>query len=790
VIHVVGLREYFNQKTQKWALSEKFFDKGWRAENLSDLFNRANLMEAIPESERFNLFYTLHHSHEGKGRAFDRGYVVAFDIDKMQGVTKDMSLAVAQNVCKTIGVDFSKVGVVFSGRGVHVLVEVIDTWSDPKFFEDNRFAYKALCKLIDVGLQKEFGSGKCDSAIFDAARIMRLPGTENRKRPVPGEGEWQVTKCELVKGDISAQDFSLVEAAGLDTLEAQDTIPLETARKFGKVDEKAIMLSCGFMRHCKEEPQNVSEPEWYAMLSIAGRFDNPVEAAHALSKGHPSYSPEFTEAKLDQAMGYGPRTCKSIDETWQNSKCHACPKWGKISTPLLIRGPDHIFTEDTGFHFYFPDKNGKIKCGKPDYEGLRRFYNRQNEYIVMPDSENIFTWDGKKWNLQFDLGVKGFAQQHFNPLADTNMCNEFFNIVMRNNHRAHEWFDSTTQRKMNFENGVLDIDTMEFHEHSKLLGFRKVLPYSYDPGARAPRFEQYLQEVTLGRQELIDILLEFAGYSLSNDSCWEQKCVVLQGDGANGKSKFVEVLCALAGEGNYSAMTLVDLERDTNRFSLDGSLFNISEETPSRSLVDSSLFKNLTGGGKVMVKQLYKQPYEIQNRAKLWLLCNEMPRTSDMTFGMMRRLVIVPFDAKFVGKNDDKKLISKLLAELPGILNLILDAYKKMKLRGSLQSSEIVRQKLEDYADDVDNVRAWWKENVEVLHEFSENDFEVSAELYNSYKKDMIDQGEKFVTSTGFYKKVSRIFPAFEERSGRVYVQRLQKRIIRGIRNLNKEIKA
>jgi P4 family phage/plasmid primase-like protien len=785
MITILGLREY-TPKDGRIRIAEKFWDKGWRAMNLYDLFNSPAIMESIPKDELYNLFYTVNHVFEGKGRPFEKGYVVAFDIDKVKGITPELGETIAKTVCETIGADYSKCGVVFSGRGVHILIEVVSTWTDPKHFEDMRESYKMCCKKIDAALLKTVGSGKADPAIWDAARILRLPGTQNRKRDKE-TGEWEVHEARLIKGDIRAQAFDLLESSGLKNTVAEDTIPQEVARNFGKPDEGAILSDCAFMKFAIEEPQNVSEPEWYAMLSIAGRFENASEKAQKWSEGHKGYDPSETEIKLSQTMAFGPRTCKSIDGVWQNSKCRECPKWGKISTPLLIRGPDYIKTKESGFHIYYPDpsKPEKLKCGGPDYEGLRRFYNQQHSYIVMPDSESLFTWDGVKWNEQFDLEIKSFAQKHFNPLADTHMANEFANIVMRNHLRKHEWFANTTKRKMNFLNGVLDLDTMDFKQHSKENGFRKVLPYNYDPEAQAPRFESYLREVTLGRDELADILLEFGGYSLSNDDCWEQKCVVLNGDGANGKSRFVDVLCALAGEGNYSAMTLVDLERDTNRYSLDGSLFNISEETPARSLVDSSLFKNLTGGGKVMVKQLYKQPYEIQNRAKLWLLCNEMPRTTDMTFGMMRRLVIVPFDAKFVGKNDDKDLKSKLLLELPGILNMMLRAYKRMKDRGRLRDSQVAENKLKEYQTEVDSVSRWWRDRMDVIPENDrefENCFLVSSSVYGTYKTDIETEGERPLTKMAFYKRIAKIFPGYGERIEVKKVGNNAARVVKGMR--------
>ena len=71
---------------------------------------------------------------------------------------------------------------------------------------------------------------------------------------------------------------------------------------------------------------------------------------------------------------------------------------------------------------------------------------------------------------------------------------------------------STTEDKINFRTGVLDLSGGLFREHSADFGFRGVLPYGYDPSATCPTFEWWLSDVMLGDTELIKILQEYMGY--------------------------------------------------------------------------------------------------------------------------------------------------------------------------------------------------------------------------------------------------------------------------------------
>jgi putative DNA primase/helicase len=245
----------------------------------------------------------------------------------------------------------------------------------------------------------------------------------------------------------------------------------------------------------------------------------------------------------------------------------------------------------------------------------------------------------------------------------------------------------------------------------------------------------------------------------------------------------VKVLEALAGRGNFTSMTLVDLEKDTNRHGLDGALFNVSEETPHRSLNDSSLFKNLVSGGSVQVKQLYKQPYAISNRAKIWLLCNELPKTIDMSFGMFRRLIIIPFNAKFEGATADKFIHKKLFAELPGILNIMLAAYARMLARGHIADSKLVEERILKYREETDTVSTWF---VTYCHKAEvESNYVLASDLYANYCSVMEVENEKPHTKAAFFKRLSRAWKEYTKYSTKLRINNVETRVVYGIKMSN-----
>ena len=99
----------------------------------------------------------------------------------------------------------------------------------------------------------------------------------------------------------------------------------------------------------------------------------------------------------------------------------------------------------------------------------------------------------------------------------------------------------------NVENGTVDLRTDQLRGHCQEDLITKVAPVSYDPTAKCPLWDQFLDTITDGNEELITFLQRAIGYSaigLSN----EQHLFFLYGAGANGKSTFIELIAEILGE--------------------------------------------------------------------------------------------------------------------------------------------------------------------------------------------------------------------------------------------------
>jgi len=103
-------------------------------------------------------------------------------------------------------------------------------------------------------------------------------------------------------------------------------------------DFQAVVTACRFMRHWVEEAKSLPQPFWYYGLSIAGRCEDGQKIAHKVSALHPKYSPEETDAKLQQALTVaGPVTCKQVSKLGFEG-CHSCPLFysKNLKSPISV----------------------------------------------------------------------------------------------------------------------------------------------------------------------------------------------------------------------------------------------------------------------------------------------------------------------------------------------------------------------------------------------------------------------------------------------------------------------
>lgn len=247
-------------------------------------------------------------------------------------------------------------------------------------------------------------------------------------------------------------------------------------------------------------------------------------------------------------------------------------------------------------------------------------------------------------------------------------------------------------------------------EHRAEDFFTYVLPYVYSPGAECPRFHAFLDRV-LPEAEMQTLVAESIGYCFTKNLKLE-KTFVFYGTGSNGKSVLLDVITKLLGSSNVSNVTMSALTCDDEKRALiEGKLANISHE--SNGKLDTAMLKQLISGEPTEVRVLYRGTHTMHDIPKLFTSYNRLPPT-ESTHGFFRRWILFPFKVVIGEKEQDVDLVQKLGAELPGILNWVLEALSGLVRRKTFTKSEACEKALHEYVRMSNSVMQFMDEVCEI----------------------------------------------------------------------------
>ncbi len=257
----------------------------------------------------------------------------------------------------------------------------------------------------------------------------------------------------------------------------------------------------------------------------------------------------------------------------------------------------------------------------------------------------------------------------------------------------------------NVQNGTLNLKTGVLQPHRRENLITKLSPIEYNESARAPRWEQFLKEVMNGDKELVQFLKLAVGYALTGDTR-EQCLFFCYGQGSNGKSTLLETLRRLFGE--YSRQsdfnTFLASRGDGPRNDIarmHGARLITASEADSEKGFDSRIIKLLTGDDTIVARRLYEEHKEFKPQHKLFLAANHKPIVKEQTEGFWRRIRLIPFTVAFTKEQRDKRLASRLLEELPGILNWALEGCADWRKHGLIEPA-VVRKATKSYREEND----------------------------------------------------------------------------------------
>lgn len=383
--------------------------------------------------------------------------------------------------------------------------------------------------------------------------------------------------------------------------------------------------------------------------------------------------------------------------------------------------------------------DGEFRARIARFIRSRRWIGRNNTLIDAVPTQAM------AGNTLLNIGAQGVMPSHLQPPV---------------------WLSGEQARNLIvLANGVLDID--EFFAacdqgtpsppspHSAELFSINVLPYDLTPEAKCERWEASLNRV-LPDQALQSILQEWFGYCLLPTNEY-QRIMILQGEGANGKTAVTEVLRHLVGPENCSAVPLEQMHTPHATEPMEGKLLNIATEWGHIDSAGVNVLKAISGGGPITINPKHKRGYSVVLPTRMIVATNEAPRISDRSDAIWRRLITIPFNVQIPSAEQRpfEPFVAELCEELPGILMWALRGLYRLRARGCFAESPSATAMKSSIKAESNPTGEWIEDNLTFVAA-DEHRWTAVTEIYQRYSRDMRAGGYRALNEAHLGREITR----------------------------------
>jgi len=247
---------------------------------------------------------------------------------------------------------------------------------------------------------------------------------------------------------------------------------------------------------------------------------------------------------------------------------------------------------------------------------------------------------------------------------------------------------------LNVKNGMLDWENLELLPHDSKYYSTYQLNAKWDPQSSCPITNEWMLRTF--DSEIVKLLWQVLGVTI-HPAMGFQKAVALIGGGLNGKGTFLRLCQSLIPELAICAIDPKVLA--SNRFAsaeLFGKTANICGDIERFTLHSTAEFKKITGEDSINAERKNGHPFTFTSQATMLFSGNKMPASRDISYGWLRRWLIIPLDRQINGI-PDRSLNERMSLELDGVLVRAVFGLKEAMDQGGFDEPDICKDALLEY---------------------------------------------------------------------------------------------
>lgn len=336
--------------------------------------------------------------------------------------------------------------------------------------------------------------------------------------------------------------------------------------------------------------------------------------------------------------------------------------------------------------------------------------NRKYEICAIEHNKYINNWICKFLNASFNKLsdeqqriIKSDYKKKYDIINNTKIT-YIENLIC--DLEQDDIIDNNITGEIHFNNGYIDLNTLEFKERSENHYVSSYIKNDYIQSTKQQqkKIMEILKKIYSNEEDL-KVILNVIGASITGKSHLESEILFLLGTGSSGKS-FIMNLCksafdvyvkslvsnAFSAKNDKSSKTLAGyLDKMPTRISWVNELKN--------EKIDDSVFKQIVDGEATTTRAYYDGNYDVSVKHKIFITANEIANIK-LDTGIIRRIRGYTHTSTFIKRKDDNgndlfenpkkniyyadsELLNKIIKE--GLLNAFIDIvifYSKKYLHG------------------------------------------------------------------------------------------------------------
>ncbi len=378
---------------------------------------------------------------------------------------------------------------------------------------------------------------------------------------------------------------------------------------------------------------------------------------------------------------------------------------------------------------------------------------------LLRSEETWYAYDGKCWTEMADASITHMLAADMAASAPQySTVSSTYNMMATLCHSLKR-IGEVPPHLVIFQNGVLDLNTGTLHDHTPEWFTTNILPYNFNPMAQCPNWTAFLMEVFEDDTERVMLLQEWFGYMLSSSYLFH-KIMFLLGPPRCGKGTIGRILECVVGAQNYTGASLHALTSDSYLESLRTKPVAFSGDTERRvgrgnvDLVIERL-KKISGNDAVTFDRKWKSTLSQSLPTRLTLAANQVPSLFDDSGALASRLLVLPFEVSFLGR-EDPHLFDRLLPELGGVAAWALQGLARLNAAQRFTHPEASRAEEQFVAETYSPLKQFIAETCTL----DTDDTASSEELYNAYRAWSVNGQESNIlarrTFIGAFKDATR----------------------------------